>query len=356
MASPNPRTARIIDAGVNRAREGLRVLEDLARFALDDRELSERAKRLRHELAEAVAALPLTPADLLAARDTPGDVGTEVSTASERTRASEDALAAAAAGRATEALRSIEEGAKTLGSDGSAFERLRYEAYELERLVRLALRTRVPQWRLCVLITAEHCRLPWEEVAEAAIRGGADCLQLREKQLEGAELLTRARRLREITRGRAAFIVNDRPDIAVLAGADGVHLGQNDLDPASVRALARGRLAIGVSCTNAAEVRRAVGDGADYVGLGPMFATATKIKPNLAGPEFIAACLADGLALPHLAVGGIAPGNIDRLARAGCRGVAVCSAVCSAPDPERICREILAYLPERTPAPGETTP
>jgi len=358
MASPNPRTARIVDAGTNRAREGLRVLEDLARFALDDAELSRRAKNLRHALAEAVACLPIDAAERLAARDTPADVGTAISTPAERARPNEDAIAAAAAARATEALRSIEEAAKTLGDDGSAFERIRYQTYDLERLLRLRLRTRIGQWRLCVLLTAALCRLPWQEVVEVALRGGADCIQLREKELDDRDLLERATRLRELTAGRAALVINDRPDVALLVGADAVHLGQTDLPVAAARALSRDRLAVGVSCTDIEQARRAAIDGADYLGLGPMFETTTKHKPDLAGPAFVRACLDDAAVagIPHLAIGGISPDNIPPLADAGCRGIAVCAAICGSAHPERICRELLAYLPETNPPRCEPIP
>lgn len=358
MASPNPRTARIVDAGVNRAREGLRVLEDLARFGIDDPDLSANAKELRHALARAVAALPIDAADLLAARDTPADVGTAISTATERTRAGEDDIAAAAAARATEALRSIEEAAKTLGADGSAFERIRYHTYDLERTLRLRLRTLQRQWRLCVLLTESLCSRPWEQVARAAIAGGADCIQLREKDLDDSILLDRARQLRAITAGRAALVINDRPDIALLAQADAVHLGQTDLPIAAVRALSRERLAIGVSCTNIDQARRAARDGADYLGLGPMFATTTKHKPVLAGPALLTGCLQDpeSSRVPHLAIGGIGPDNIAALAEVGVRGVAVSAAVCTSPDPERICRGLLAYLQKTDPPLCESNP
>ncbi len=352
---PNQRTARIIDAGINRAREGLRVLEDLARFGLDDPQLSARAKNLRHELARATKALPITTRDLLASRDTPGDVGTQISTVAEGIRTDEDALAAAAAARATEALRSIEEASKLFGSDGRAFESIRYQVYELERVIRLKLLSPRIQWRLCVLLTAELCCRPWQEVARSSIAGGADCLQLREKNLDDRELLARAEELVRISHGRAAVIINDRPDIALLAGATGVHLGQTDLPTHGVESLARSRLCIGVSCTNLDQARLAVANGAHYLGLGPMFQTQTKDKPQIAGPGLLRSCLEDETVrtLPHLAIGGIGPENIEQLARAGCRGVALCASVCQADDPERICRELLAYLPEINP---ETTP
>ena len=143
--------------------------------------------------------------------------------------------------------------------------------------------------------------------------------------------------------GRAAVIVNDRPDIALLAGADGVHLGQSDLNPKAVRKLAGDALIIGLSTANIEQAKRARDDGTDYCGVGPIFNTTTKHKPELAGPAYLREYLAwDGL--PHLAIGGVAPGNVDELAEAGCRGVAVSAAVCSARDPGAAVRPLIEAL------------
>ena len=238
--------ARMIDANANRAREALRVMEDLARFALDDADLSARLKQARHDLAAAMAPITASlggePA-LLAWRDTPADVGTTISTDAESRRAGTRDIAAAAGKRLTEALRVIEECAKVDPSPdpprpaaAALIESIRYRAYELERCLLTALGAgAAPQWKLCILITESLCaHHPWQRIAEEAIAGGADALQLREKQLEGAELLRRARWLVDLAKAsgaahRPAIIINDRPDIALLAGADAVHLGQTDL-------------------------------------------------------------------------------------------------------------------------------
>jgi thiamine-phosphate pyrophosphorylase len=340
--------ARIIDANSNRAGEGLRVLEDLARFALDDGELSERAKRARHLLAELVGGLPLPAGLRVSVRDTPGDVGTAITTPTEGHRADLASVAAAAVGRATEAIRVIEEIAKAIGGAGGPFETLRYEAYEIDRLVRAALVPASPQWRLCVLISEDLCGgRPWESVAEAAIAGGADCLQLREKTLHARELVARARRLvalRDASAAGVSIVINDRPDVALLARADAVHVGQRDLTPADVRAVAGAGMPVGISTSSIPEAVGALTAGASSVGLGPMFPTSTKHKDTIAGEAYLRAFLADERVahLPHLCIGGVTPRNAPALIRAGARGLAVSSAVCAADDPAGVCRELLA--------------
>lgn len=362
--------ARLIDANLNRAREAARVLEDLARFVLGREDLARRAKTLRHDLAAAGGALGLDALALAASRDVPGDVGTTLTLRSETTRTGAAHIARANAARLEEALRVLEECAKPASHaalhdaphdaphDASPFKGLRYDAYDLARALVLALGSPARrQWRLCVLITESLCTLPWEQVAARALEGGADSLQLREKSLPDAELLRRARTLRDLTRAHAAaLVINDRVDLALLADADGVHLGQSDLTPLDARRLAGERLLIGVSTENLDQARAAADAGADVCGLGPMFPTMTKHKPRLAGPDYAAAFLADpALArVPHLAIGGITPENAGQLAALGVRGIAVSSAVCAAPRPEDACRALLTAL-DTNPAPTRAT-
>jgi thiamine-phosphate pyrophosphorylase len=343
-------TLRIIDANANRAREALRVMEDIARFALNSENLSRDVKQLRHDLRSALESASVDIGGLLASRDTPGDVGTGISTEAETDRKGLHGVAVAAQARLAEALRSIEECIKSLGQPAaaSAIGALRYRGYQCGRILVLALGSaQRRQQRLCVLITESLCRRPWEEVAYAAIDGGADYLQLREKTLGDAELLRRARWLVEITRQHdTRIIINDRPDIALLSGAFGVHLGQTDLSVADARRIVGLSLLIGVSTENIDQARAAAAEGADYCGLGPMFATTTKDKPTIAGPAYLREYLADATLsqLPHFAIGGISPANIAGLVDAGCRGVAVSSAVCGADDPGEECRKLQQEL------------
>lgn len=343
---------RMLDANVNRACEGLRTLEDLARFLLDDAEIARRAKDARHAVRAAWSSAG--PRRLVAWRDTPGDVGTKISTVQEGTRSNAGSLAIAAGNRVAEALRASEEVAKVLGLNALAFEAARYEAYEIQRLLVAALGGAArPRWAVCVLITAELCRLGWEEVAAAACRGSAGCLQLREKGLDDRELLARARRLVEIAQPLGiAVVVNDRPDMALLAGAQGVHVGQGDLGVADVRKIAGERLLVGVSCSTLEMARRAVREGADYLGLGPMFVSGTKPKDALRGPGLVAAVVGDGVAgsVGHLAISGIDPSNVGALVASGCTGIAVCGAVCGAEDPEVATRELVGAMSVARPA------
>ncbi|MEX0885462.1 MAG: thiamine phosphate synthase [Phycisphaeraceae bacterium] len=340
-----PDVLRIVDVNANRAREALRVMEEAARFVLEDAELCAAIKGLRHELAAALAGV----VGVEVSRDTPGDVGTAITGEGERHRASVADVAIAAGKRLSEALRVIEEYGKTLGEDHplpGRVEAMRYRGYEIERRLHAALGSgRRQQWRLCVLLTAALCRDgDWRSVAQAAMAGGADCLQLREKDLDAAELLRRTRELLAMARASGvSIIVNDRPDVALLAGADGVHLGQGDLPVREVRRLVGRRLLIGVSTSRLDEAKQALRDGADYCGVGPMFATTTKQKDVLAGPAYLREYVAWGR-LTHLAIGGIDAENVAELVEAGAAGVAVSSAVCASSDPGGACRWLLAAL------------
>ncbi|MBX3380445.1 MAG: thiamine phosphate synthase [Phycisphaeraceae bacterium] len=338
--------ARVIDANSNRAREALRVLEDLARLRLDHSELSRSLKRLRHDLTAALGQLPIDRAQMLAWRNTAADVGAQAGAEPLPARASESAIASAASSRLGESLRVLEESSKAIGGAmevATSIERLRYRAYDLCRDLELALMGgRGPQWTLCVLISESLCtHHRWEEVARRAVAGGADCLQLREKGIPDRELVARARTLVEFAHtNTAAVVINDRPDLALLAGADGVHVGQSDLSVKDVRKIVGGSLRIGVSCATLDEARRAVQEGADVCGLGPMFSSSTKAKPVLSGPALLAQYVGDEATrrTPHLAISGITQANIAELVHVGCQGVAVSAAVCSSTNPEEVCR------------------
>ncbi|NLX14208.1 MAG: thiamine phosphate synthase [Phycisphaerales bacterium] len=325
--------ARIIDANFNRAREAARVLEDYARFVLNDPAGTAVVKQFRHDLAGCLGRLPANT--LLIARDTPGDVGTSISTATERQRTDLDAVLIAAAKRLPEALRTIEEYAKTFDPDlAAAVESLRYRSYDLEQRLRLRGKRagRFSGVRMYVLITESLCHGDWFTTAEQAIAGGAGCLQLREKALEDDELLKRARLLAELCRRNdVLFIVNDRPDIAFLSEADGVHLGQTDLPVAEARRIVGPGCLIGLSTHTPEQLYAAIEQQPDYIAVGPMFPSSTKPQEHVPGPELLKAAVAR-TAIPLVCIGGIKQANLSILIEAGVRCAAVCSAVIGCAD------------------------
>lgn len=343
---------RIIDANRNRAAEALRVAEDVCRFHHGLGGVASDLKALRHEALRAVDALPAQPLERLSARDAEGDPG-RGSPSLPVAPGDAPGLGLRNIERAREALRALEEASRVLFPGvATGFEELRYRLYSIERVLAAlaegdgtAPSSRLEGVRLCVIASSSLSSKPLEEVVEGAIRAGAGMVQLREKGGGDAEVLRRALAIRELTaRLGALFIVNDRPDIALLARADGVHLGQEDLPVAAARSILGSGALIGVSTHSEAEIIAAERAGAHYVGVGPAFPTRTKDAGPPLGAEGLRRLLSR-TSLPAFAIGGIGPSTVAEAARAGATRVAVSSAVLGAPDPGAAVREILAALP-----------
>lgn len=334
-------TLRIIDAAANRAREGLRVMEDYARFALDDANLTRQLKECRHLLREALAALPAE--SLLRSRETEADVGTQISTQSETVRQSSLDVAQAACKRVQEALRSLEEFGKLWSTTSAAqLERLRYTIYTLEKgllLTDISSRT-LGERRLYLLATESACPHGLGPAVRGALAGGVGIVQLREKELPERRLIDLARRVREWTReANALFIMNDRADLAVVTEADGVHVGQDELSVKEARRIVGPHRLVGVSTHTIEQARRAVLDGADYLGVGPVFPSSTKAFEALAGLQFVREVAAE-ISLPWFAIGGINAENADLVVEAGAKRIAVSGAILGAEDSQTAAREL----------------
>ena len=182
--------------------------------------------------------------------------------------------------------------------------------------------------------------------AEAALQGGVTCLQLREKHLEDDAFLAEAREMAALCRRyRVPFIVNDRVDIALACGADGVHVGQEDMEVSAVRRMAGDKLMVGVSAHTVEEAVRAARGGADYLGLGAVFSTSTKADAGAMSRDTLKA-ICQAVDIPKVAIGGISAKNILELSGSGVDGVAVVSAIFGAPDPRRAAQD-LAELSRR---------
>ncbi|MDG3005202.1 thiamine phosphate synthase [Paludisphaera mucosa] len=339
--------ARVLDASANRAREGLRVVEDYARFVLDDPGLTRRLKEARHRLADALRGFD--PDLLLAARDTREDVGTHIMTHSEQVRENPRAVLAANFKRTGEALRSLEEYGKLVDVWlAGRFEVLRYDVYTLEKLMMTAVHAyrSLADCRLMVLVGGLPTLGDVTWIVGEALAGGADVIQLREKGLPDRELLTRAREVRILTaQAKARFILNDRPDLARLSGADGVHLGQDDVTVRDARRIVGPNLVIGVSTHERAQLDAAIVSGAGYLGVGPVFPSATKdfAEPELAGLAYVRT-VAETTNLPWFAIGGVDATNVDRVLEAGASRIAVSAAVVKADRPRAAAAALRAAL------------
>jgi len=346
---------RILDAEANRATEGLRVVEDYVRFVLDDRHLTELAKQLRHDLTAALA--PLWQHGRLSARSADNDVGALLAQASGLAAHRADAadIVGASFKRSQQALRSLEEYAKLLNSSVAAVvEPLRYRVYTLERAVDLtaAAIRRLAECRLYVLLDGGQSESDFSRLAESLVSAGTHAIQLRDKKLNDRELVARGRRLRELTRqGSTLFLMNDRPDLAVLCQADGVHVGQDELSVKDARTIVGIQMLIGVSTHNIDQARQAVLDGANYIGVGPTFPSATKSFSEFAGLDFVSQ-VAREIKLPAFAIGGISRENLPSVQAAGINRIAVSGAVTAASDPARAVQELLACMEN---SPGDLT-
>ena len=179
------------------------------------------------------------------------------------------------------------------------------------------------------------------EAARLCFEGGADVVQLRMKDTDGGEMLEKAKAIQEIAQQYCKFfIVNDRLDIAVLAGADGVHLGQTDIPVQEARRLVGDEMIIGVSASTVEEAVKAVDDGADYIGVGSIFNTSTKPDADQGIGLDTLMDICQAVDVPVVAIGGINKGNIRDVIRAGADGVAVVSAIMAKPDIKAAAHEL----------------
>ena len=208
-----------------------------------------------------------------------------------------------------------------------------------------ARRARLARARLCLVIEAHPDAAA---LLDAALRGGVDVVQLRDKELADAELVAAAAVFRQACDAHGAlFVLNDRPDLVEACGADGVHVGQDDAPLVEARAVVGADRLVGVSTGSPAEMEAAA--GADYLGVGTVFSTPTKEDGPAVGLELVRAAAA-AVTVPWFAIGGIDLANVGLVAEAGARGVAVVRAIRDADDPEGAARALRAALGEPPPA------
>ena len=200
--------------------------------------------------------------------------------------------------------------------------------------------------RIYLITDAAPCSQPIERFLREAITGGVGMVQLRERGMSDARLLDVASRCAEICRAEdIPFIVNDRVDIALACGADGVHLGQNDMPITSVRSLVGENSIIGLSTHSPEQIEEAATLAPDYIGVGPIHETPTKEGRKAVGVQLVSYA-SQHAAQPWFAIGGLDPGNVAEVVRAGARGVSVLRWVGQAVDPTAAVRELLDRIEE----------
>ena len=320
---------RIIDANINRCAEGIRVVEEIARFAVGDEGLARGVKELRHEIR---ALSGLFSSDPIRFRDSAGDVGSRFSTPSEGKRESLAGTARANFFRVEEGLRVIEEFGKLVNPDGARRAKgLRFRVYELE----MALMAAGPEDRLFPKLPflytfIDRSIVAEGEVAEVAadlIEGGSGMIQYRAKDISVSEMRRDLAAVVPLARKAGIpLIVNDLPELAVETGAGGVHLGSSDADPAEARAILGPLRIIGLSVSSPEEIESAPVDVIDYIAVGALFPTRTKDDAVVAGLDLLASA-GSSIDLPIVAIGGIEPDNAGSILDAGADGLAVISAV-----------------------------
>jgi thiamine-phosphate pyrophosphorylase len=353
MTIPNPADRlqtqalyRILDANLDRAREGLRIIEEWCRFGLNRSDWTEDCKALRQAIGG------WHREELRAARNTPEDVGTHLSHPQEEQRDGIGAVLQANFCRIQEALRVLEEYGKLYDAElSSSCKQMRYQVYSLESQVMGQQILNQPQGqdRLSRLHQAKLYLVtsPVENIlaiVEAALQGGLTLVQYREKEANDQVRLETALALKALChRYGALFLVNDRVDLALAVDADGVHLGQQDMPIALARQLLGPGKIVGKSTTSPEEMALALSENPDYIGVGPVFETPTKPGKAAAGHDYVRYA-AEHATVPWYAIGSVDAQNLRGVLDAGATRVAVVRSIMQAEQPTVATQELLAQF------------
>ena len=340
------RVAQLIDANLDRAREGLRVVEDWCRFGLDREDLVVTLKDWRQRLGRHHHD------SYKQARSTATDQGIGLTHPAQQERHEPWHVVAANCARVQEALRVLEEFARQpdpqLAASAAA---IRYGLYDLEVTVLQAnagkkRRQQLQACNLCLITTSQSDlhRNDLLKTVSAALVAGIDMVQYRNKEASDLQRLTQAKELASLCRKHGAlFIVNDRIDLALAVDADGVHLGQDDLPTDVARGLIGSERLLGRSTQFLAQLQKAEAEGCDYLGVGPVNTTATKPERQPIGLAYIKEA-SKATQLPWFAIGGINISNLEAVRQAGAKRIAVVGAIMNSQDPAATSLQLLEAL------------
>ena len=335
------RIFQIIDANLDRAREGLRVLEDWARFVLGENDCVKRIKNFRQILGKNHLEI------YKQSRNYIEDKCKGLTHEEQLNRKTSEQIISSNAGRVQEALRVIEEFSRLHNHSLSKIASdIRYEIYSLEidllSLSKFNKSEEILKENDLYVITSQKENLL--EIIEEILIAGVKIIQHRFKMGNDKDNLEQAIQIKNLCkRYNSLFIINDRVDIALASNADGVHLGQDDLDLKIARKLLGYSKIIGISANNEIDISNALNEGCDYIGIGPVFETATKENKKPLGIEKIKNLTKD-IDIPWFAIGGVTKNNISYLKSNGFKKIALVSQLMNSDDPKEDAIMILKEL------------
>lgn len=342
---------RIMDANLNRAAEAARILEEIARFLLNDKDLAEKLKNIRHKIN---SVQENDYGNYLQSRDTENDVGIDIKNSNERNNI--ENIFKANIKRLQQALRTLAEYSVNNKENAAVFEKLRYASYALEKIMwdkGLSIwgdKSGLDSKKLYLVTNSDkfNSEDAFLDAIASALKGGVDILQFREKNMPAKKIVELGKKIKQLcSEYNVIFIVNDRVDIAAVLEADGVHLGQDDLDVKSTKEILGnkwgGKCIIGVSTHAPEQALKAVEDGVDYIGIGPVFATPTKEGRTPVGLEYVK-WVSENIDIPAFAIGGIDEENVDEVIKTGAKRVAVVRAIINAKSPQKAAEKFLEKI------------
>ncbi|HAR62242.1 MAG: thiamine phosphate synthase [Candidatus Margulisiibacteriota bacterium] len=313
----NENFLRLIDVNINRASEGLRVVEEIIRHIDGNKELFSLIRDVRHKVNNLSNNYP----DKIYTRKSQSDPGRA---SSVPMRKDVRDLVHANLKRAQEALRVLEE----VCLEKEYCTELRFAVYEMEKdIVSLFVAKYDLHCMKLYVISSDA------DVLLKACQEGVSIIQLRDKISNTQEIITKARKIKDglsLVSQKVIFIINDRPDIAKIIDADGVHIGQEDMSVQEAREIVGPTKIVGKSTHSIDQAKAAQAEGADYIGVGPLWATPTKAGRAAVGLEFLEAVV-QSITIPFVAIGGINNENIASVLNAGARNVAIVRATGQVP-------------------------
>jgi len=341
--APNKKlsVAQLIDANLDRAREGLRVVEDWCRYGIENKDIVIQLKDFRQQLGRHHQYR------YKQARSITSDQGIGLQHPEQKTRVKPEQVVAANCARIQESLRVLEEFSRIdnpqLANDAS---NIRYKIYDLEVCIIKATigfqrRKRLNSARICLITSSENENIP---KINAALKAGVKMIQYRSKDSTDLENFRKASEISTLCkRNEALFIINDRIDIAIAVEADGVHLGQEDLPLKIARQMIGFNHLIGISTHSTKEIKNAQLSDADYLGVGPIYKTSSKPNLDPLGITYVEEA-AKNATLPWFAIGGINSSNLKEILDAGAKKIAVVGAIMNSTSPKHASEKLLEMM------------